>query len=162
MALRVLFAIDPGANGAVAVFHDGELRRVFRIPKGEGGICTVKLAATLRDELREAEGAAFAAVLEHAPPMPAKRGEKRGAATAGTFMRTIGKVEGILGALRIPVRLTYPQPWKKHHGLIGQDKDASRAVARRMWPWLDLETKNSADLAEAALIGAWHLAKNPL
>lgn len=157
MTFRVLFAIDPGANGAVAVFHDGDLARVFRLPKVEGGIDVRRLAMMLRDEIHQTPGAHHAAVLEHSPPIPAKHGEKRGMATAGTFMRTIGKIEGVLGALALPTRLTYPQPWKKHHGLIGKDKPASRAAALRRWPWLDLSTVNSADLAEAALIGAWHL-----
>lgn len=162
MPFRVLFAIDPGANGAVAVFHDGELHRVFRLPKAEGGICCSKLAMTLRDEIRDTPGAWYSAVLEHAPPMPAKRGEKRGAASAGQFMRTIGKIEGVLGALGLAVRLTYPHAWKKHHGLISQEKSESRVVAQRRWPWLDLTTQNSVDLAEACLIGAWHLETTPL
>lgn len=159
MALRALFSIDPGVNGACAVFHDGDLVRVFRLPKGEHGIDGERLAMQLRDELRAATGASFAAVLEYTPPMPAKRGEKRGAASTGAFMRTIGRIEGVLGSLRLPVTLTYPGTWKRHHGLIGQDKDASRILAQRCWPWLDLSTKNSVDLAEAALIGAHHLAR---
>lgn len=161
MALKVLFAIDPGASGAVAVFHDGELARVFRLPKAkaEGGLDLERLAAMLRDEIRAAAGAWFEAVLEHSAPMPQKNGEKRGAATAGTFMRTIGKLEGVLAALGIPVRLVYPITWKRALGLTGQDKAASRAQAAARWPWLDLSRVNSADLAEAALIGAWHLAR---
>lgn len=162
MTFRVLFAIDPGANGAVAVFHDGDLARVFRLPKGETGIDTRRLAMMLRDEMAQTTGAHHAAVLEHAPPMPAKRGEKRGMATAATFARTIGKIEGVLGALGLTVRLTYPQPWKKHHGLIGKEKSESRVVALRRWPWLDLSTVNSVDLAEACLIGAWHIDTVPL
>jgi hypothetical protein len=159
MPLRVLFAIDPGATGAVAVFHDGQLRRVFRLPKKPEGLDLERLAMQLRDEMREASGAAFEAVLEQSAPMPEKRGQKRGAASAGAFMRTIGKIEGVLGALRIPTRLVYPITWKSHLKLTGKDKDASRALASSLWPWLDLARKNSADLAEACLIGSWHLAR---
>lgn len=160
MALRVLFAIDPGATGAVAVFHDGQLQRVFRLPKKPEGLDLERLAMQLRDEIRDANGADFEAVLEHSAPMPEKRGQKRGAASAGAFMRTIGKIEGVLGALRIRTRLVYPITWKSRLKLTGQDKDASRAMAGALWPWLDLSRKNSADLAEACLIGSWHLG-NP-
>lgn len=157
MPLRVLFAIDPGANGALAIFHNGELRRVTRLPKGGKGLDVERFGMMLRDELRETAGADVAAVLEDVRALPEVAGRKRGGATTGEFMRTVGKIEGVLACLRIRTTLVYSQKWKRHHGL-DSDKDKSRALASRCWPWLDVSTKNSADLAEAALIGSWYLA----
>jgi crossover junction endodeoxyribonuclease RuvC len=80
-----------------------------------------------------------------------------GAVGAFAFGRSRGVVEGVCGALAIPVKLIAPAAWKRTIGIPpGKDgaKDAARAEAIRRWPeHASLFARKRDDgLAEAALI----------
>lgn len=66
-------------------------------------------------------------------------------------------------AVAVVERVT-PGEWKRHHRLIGKDKDAARALALDRWPGRgDLFTrKKDHGRADAALIAAWHLERRAL
>lgn len=53
------------------------------------------------------------------------------------------------------VELVTPQQWKRHHGLLGADKDAARAVASRMFPGASLARTRDVGRADALLIAAY-------
>lgn len=60
-----------------------------------------------------------------------------GAVGAFAFGRSRGVVEGVLGALGVPVAQIAPASWKRAVGLpVGRDgaKDAARSAAIRRWP----------------------------
>lgn len=70
-----------------------------------------------------------------------------------------GMVYGVAVALGIKSTLIWPQTWKRHLHLIGQDKEASRAKASelfpdhvKLWPF-----KKNHNRAEAALIAKYGL-----
>ena len=68
-------------------------------------------------------------VVENVHSMP-----KQGVASSFKFGRSLGAIEGVIGALSYPhVKMT-PQAWKKEMSLIGKDKTASRALAKELWP----------------------------
>ena len=69
------------------------------------------------------------AVIEHVGSMPAQ-----GVTSSFNFGFTAGAIQGAVAANQIPVVLVRPNIWKKHFGLIGQTKDASRAAASRIAP----------------------------
>jgi crossover junction endodeoxyribonuclease RuvC len=80
-----------------------------------------------------------------------------GAVGAFAFGRSRGVVEGVLGALGVPVTFIAPTSWKRAVGLpAGRDgaKDAARSEAIRRWPdqaGLFARVKDDGR-AEAALI----------
>jgi crossover junction endodeoxyribonuclease RuvC len=78
----------------------------------------------------------------------------QGVASMFSFGHSAGVIQGVLGALEIPVTMVTPQTWKKRAGLVGQDKDASRTLAIQMWPfWRELDKKGAGQAyADAALI----------
>ena len=80
----------------------------------------------------------------------------QGVSSMFAFGRAAGAVDGVLGALGVPVTYLTPQAWKRAAGLIGKDKDAARGRAVQIWPaWRALDKKGEGQaLADAALI-AW-------
>jgi crossover junction endodeoxyribonuclease RuvC len=64
---------------------------------------------------------------------------------------------GVIAALNIPMELVTPQEWKKHYGLIGKDKDASRIIAVQLFPQMamELKLKKYNGRAEALLLAEY-------
>ena len=142
--------IDPGISGAVVALENGAPVEWLRMPVMSGGgksrrVNTAALAAWIADR------APAAAFVEAVGAMPGQ-----GVASMFTFGRAAGAVDGVLGALGVPVTYLTPQAWKRAAGLIGKDKDAARGRAVQIWPaWRALDKKGEGQaLADAALI-AW-------
>lgn len=168
MTLRYLIAVDPGVSGAYATFADGQLEKVVRLPvnkypavKSSTGKVVTKAKSVFQvhdfiDQMRALmlanRGASFTAVMEQ---VGTNAMGDAGMISIAKLVAIAHAMEGVLLALGWDLVWVPPTTWKRHHGLLKQDKDASRAKAKAMFPWLKLETKASADLAEAALIGAY-------
>jgi crossover junction endodeoxyribonuclease RuvC len=93
-------------------------------------------------------------VIEKVGAMP-----KQGVASVFTFGYGFGVWIGALAALEIPYQLVTPQAWKKLL-MAGEpkEKDASRVVARRMWPSQteeSLSRKKDHGRADAALLAEY-------
>lgn len=179
MALRVHYGVDPGKMGAWSIFIDGELNRVVRLPiitTAAKRTKTGKIIAKSKFELDMSafiqslrlsvilyEGAAFSATIERVGEnaMPQREGQEvsGGLMSMAKLAGMAGEIRGILATLGIPFECVQPAVWKRHFGL-GKDKDDSRLLAQKLWPWLDLKYKNQTDLAEAALVGAYGLLKS--
>jgi Holliday junction resolvasome RuvABC endonuclease subunit len=141
-----LIAIDPGAiSGAYALFANGKDTQV-------GDLSVVD---------RQVDAAAFARMIEQAKPavavvervaaMPAQ-----GVASTFRFGVAVGIIQGVLAAHNVPFHLVTPGVWKKSLGLLSTDKEASRALAIRLYPSVrGLERKKDQGRAEALLIGHW-------
>lgn len=172
MGFRLLLGIDPGTTGALSVFVDGELRHVGRLPmikrkatatrKGGTDLDMPELVAWLKRIVRDHVGLTHTAVLEDVGGFTPAASGKAGAnaVTTAKLARIAGKIEGALVAVGFTVHTIAPRLWKAHHGLKGADKVQAITLARRKHPWLVLETKASADLAEAVLIGEYGVAKH--
>lgn len=71
---------------------------------------------------------------------------------------TNGTLFGAAMACNLECVIVEPQTWKRHHHLLGKDKEASRTLASELWPagakdlW---PNKGHHNRAEAALIAAW-------
>lgn len=165
--MSIIFAIDPGLDGAVARarFTAGTLRslRVYDMPTvekpvGRGKTRKVRREldlAGLRDLLVPAPGGTFAeacdAILEEVGPMPTD-----GAVGAFKFGACFGGIRGVLAALHIPVTLVRPNEWKRTMR-VPADKTAARARASELLPahasnW---PLKKHDGRAEAALLALW-------
>jgi len=82
----------------------------------------------------------------------------QGVTSVFSFGRSLGAIEGILGARLIKTTLVTPQIWQKAMGVSG-GKDGARARAMEVFPWnVDLFKRKKDDgRADAALIAAWGL-----
>jgi crossover junction endodeoxyribonuclease RuvC len=144
----MILGIDPGASGALVLLNvDGTPIEWMRMPTMIVGRSTRVNAAALARFLDDYH--IKTAYLENVHSMP-----KQGVASSFNFGHACGVIEGVLGALVIPVRLVTPQKWKRAAGLIGADKDASRVKAIQVWPfWSELDKIGEGQAyADAALI----------
>lgn len=149
----MIVAIDPGTTGCIAVLNErGDIHAFMHMP-------VIKLGAQKR-----VNGSAVHAFLSEYPlthcylekvaSMPGQ-----GVSSMFTFGHAAGLVEGVVAGAGIPLTLVTPQQWKKYHGLINKEKDASRSRCVQLYPGcreFDLKTKGQA-LADAVLIGRYGL-----
>lgn len=154
--MRVL-GIDPGVTGGLAVLHapggkpeplalnDMPAVRQQRGKKGSTGMVNAPgLALWLRNVNPDV------AVMERVGARPGQ-----GATSGFQFGRGVGAVEGVLAALDIALIHVESVAWKRSVGLpFGADKEASRALALRLYPtWAGMLGRKKDDgRAEALLI----------
>lgn len=142
MSARIL-AVDPGLTGALALYVPAEPRRiaVHDMPVAGKDVDPAALARLVR------ELAPTVAVVERVGAMPGQ-----GVSSTFRFGVGYGMVQGVLGALEIPIHLVTPADWKRTYRLPA-DKEAARARAIQIWPSCpDFARKKDAGRAEAALI----------
>lgn len=176
MTFRITLAIDPGLGGALAILADGVPLSVHDMPVMEVGekteVDAAKLAAIIRGERAAHRGAYFSACIERVRAMPPRGGggkvcpacgsecgkRRAGAQSSMNFGDSYGKAKGVFEVLGIPYTRAEPQSWKRHFGLIGQDKDASRQLALIRFPTMAdrLKRKKDDGRAEALLLALWH------
>jgi hypothetical protein len=151
--------IDPGMTGALVVienddleFHDTPIVKMGTKTKLDPARCSALLRDIKSDAARD--GKNLLVMIEKVGPMP-----KQGISSTASFMYGAGQWEGILAALEIPYQFVTPQRWK---GLLmdgePKEKDASRVVARRLWPTQTeeaLSRKKDHGRADAALIAEY-------
>ena len=131
----IIFGIDPGLNGAIAVFNDNKIKIVFEIPvmsegkKNKRQLNSAHLVKLLRDNL--VEGEETSVVVEQVNAMPGQ-----GVTSMFNFGQTFGAIKGICAALKLPIFFVRPSKWKKHFELINSSKDSSRTKAIEMYPIL--------------------------
>jgi crossover junction endodeoxyribonuclease RuvC len=148
----LIIGIDPGVTGALALLSDnGDLIDVLDMPSladGTKGRSTVN--AVLLSELL-AKWHAREAFCEFVSSRPTD-----GAVQAFAFGRCRGAIEGVCGALSLPITLITPQSWKRWHGIPpGDQKDMARSKAIAKWPAMAQRFARKLDhnRAEACLIG---------
>jgi crossover junction endodeoxyribonuclease RuvC len=136
MATSVIVAgIDPGLEGALAVIYPPDERGTVEIVwfdtpvyrDGKRRRIDFAGCAKLLREHRELQIHVFIEKVQSSPQM--------GVTSAFSFGQGYGAWLGILAALEIPFTLVTPQRWKK--ALMDgepKEKDASRIVARRLYP----------------------------
>lgn len=147
-----ILGIDPGLTGAIAIVNaDGFI--VEDMPVMANGtsakVRNVVNAAELARVLRPHADRIRVAYVERVSTMPGQ-----GVASQGSLMHSAGVVEGVLAALGISLVLVTPGKWKKAMGLAN-DKEASRALAQRLFPDAPLGRKKDHGRAEALLIATY-------
>jgi hypothetical protein len=75
-------------------------------------------------------------VYEDVRPRPKGNGNKHGNSiqSQGSLMRSRGVVEAVLDVAGFETKAVQPQAWKKHFGLIGEEKGDSREKAIALYP----------------------------
>jgi crossover junction endodeoxyribonuclease RuvC len=146
-----VFGIDPGATGAIVLLEDDEPIEWMIMPTYKVGSATRVNASELTNFLDQGKYVDHVYV-EQVGAMPGQ-----GVTSMFNFGHSCGTVMGVIGALGYSHTMVTPQKWKKNAGLIGTDKDASRARAIQLWPdWRDLAQKGKGQAyADAALIARY-------
>ena len=145
--------IDPGVSGAIAIFEGTNLLDAFDVPvietqsgkKKKRRISPEMLVAEIEDHIDH-----LAKVyIEDVHAMPGQ-----GVTSMFAFGEAAGLIRGVCAGLKVPVCLIYPITWKRGMKLQGAGKDASRAMAARLWPDKAGLFKRQRDdgRAEAALL----------
>lgn len=154
----LVYGIDPGLTGALAVLINGRLIDVADLPVREEGGGTVKrrldaavLAAMVREVRRQHGVDSELAVIERVGAMP-----KQGVASVFSLGHTAGVVEATMLAIGVPVEFVSPAVWKRSMEL-GRDKSDARAKASLCYPeqagfW---RLKSQHNRAEAALLARY-------
>lgn len=128
----MVLGIDPGLSGACVLLNSQSIV-VFDMPTH-----TVKVNGATKRQIDLYQlgnwldihrAGVSRAVIELVGSMP-----KQGVTSSFNFGFTAGAIQGAVAANQIPMVLVRPNIWKRAFGLIGQDKDASRAAASRLAP----------------------------
>jgi crossover junction endodeoxyribonuclease RuvC len=146
-----ILGIDPGANGAIArLDDDGNLVSIDDMPTTrEANGRSATNAPLLSEILARAHARLAFCEFVGARPTDAK-------ASAFAFGRARGVIEGVCGALNIPIVFITPPVWKRiadiPPGVEHKDVARTRAIAR--WPQHAelFKRKSDVDRAESALI----------
>ena len=146
----IYIGIDPGAiSGAyAAIDHNGEFVTCGDVPSIDGRVDARQLKYFLKTCVSTFDSAMIAVESVHSMP-------KQGIASTAKFMRAAGAIEATAQLMNYPFMLVTPQAWKKHHGLIGTEKEASLELARQMFPQAPLSRKKDTGRADALLIATW-------
>ena len=153
-----IVGIDPGASGALAFFdadagdleiHDMPALVVKRNGKLKREISVPIVAGLLRK---------YEPTHAYLELVGARPGQ--GVSSMYQFGRTVGMLEGCLGALMVPTTLVAPQRWQKFTGTRG-GKGGARLRAAELFPAYATYFARAKDdgRADAALIAWWGCTK---
>lgn len=171
MTFRITFGCDPGLSGAIATLIDGEPGPILDMPilrigeKNE--VDAIALARFVRDMRSLRPGANVTAFVERVRAMPNKEGpgaRKMGAQSSFNFGDGFGQVKATFRVLGIEPVFVEALTWKRHMGLLGQEKDAARLLAIRRFPGSepDLRRKKDCGRADAMLVALWGYSQESL
>lgn len=163
-----ILGVDPGFSGGLAILEGESIVSAIKMPtlttKKNGGtgkvvnqshIHTSEVVRWIREN--SPDSAMIEQVTAATP-----RGRKQGAVGMFRFGEGYGLIRGILAGLQIPTRTVLPAVWKRAMKLIGSSKDASRALADRLFPDTGLFSLKVEDgVAEAVLIARYGQASWP-
>jgi crossover junction endodeoxyribonuclease RuvC len=119
--MTTILGVDPGLNGAYAIWRDGEIIQVDDLPRFAKSLNAHALADTLRNYSIDF------AMIEEVHAMP-----RQGVSSTFTFGRACGVLEGILGALKIPHQHVRPRVWQKRYSLTSKTSSFEKAI--RLFP----------------------------
>ena len=149
-------------SGAIAILADGIPLAVYDMPtmarkSGKQEVAAAAIKALVGKYIGSHPDAYCSAVIELVGGNPIG-GRRQGTTSMFNFGKSCGRVEGVLIGCGLPLTEVAPPVWKKHHGLSGAAKDASRGVVMRRWPdaALFVTRKKDDGRADAILIAAWH------
>jgi len=154
----MIVSIDPGNSGGLAFLgtrsaqllslHSMPLRETLSAGRSRWMLDSAVLAQLIR------ANQPVCAVVERVSSRPGQ-----GVAGMFAFGRGFGAIEGVLETLDVPVCYVAPVVWKRHHGLLKQDKKASLKLARELYPDAELHLVKHEGRAEAILIGLYKIDK---
>ncbi len=147
--MPVWIGIDPGLrSGAIAsIDHNGK----FIWAEDIAAVGDRIDAKALKEQIfrMTVRGDSYVICIEYVGVRPGQ-----GIASSGKFMRAAGAIEAVSTLCSDRVEFVLPQAWKKEMGL-GQDKEKSLEMARRLFTDAMLNLKKHHGRAEALLIAEY-------
>ena len=154
----LIIGIDPGISGAICFFENGEIKDVIDMPnmaegkKNKKQINGPQLFNELDKRIQNIQKKNISVVVERVSAMPGQ-----GVTSMFNFGQSFGVIKGICSAMQLPIYFISPSKWKKYFNLIKTSKDASRAKAIEIFPYIStkLQRKKDSNKAEAILIASF-------
>ena len=153
----ILFAIDPGVNGACSIYVDRKLCKIFDVPtmtdgkKNKKQINAAQLSKIVKQTIEDQQEE-ISVIIERVSAMPGQ-----GVTSMFNFGQSFGILKGICSAMQLPIYFVRPAKWKKYFNLINSEKDASRTRAIEIFPYFssNLSKKKDSNKADAILIASY-------
>ena len=154
----LIIAIDPGINGAICFFEDGEVKDVIEMPtmaegkKNKRQVNGRQMFNELTLRIKEYNAKNINVIVEQVSAMPGQ-----GVTSMFNFGQSFGVIKGICSAMQLSIHFVRPAKWKKYFNLIKTEKDASRAKAIEIFPYISskLTKKKDSNKADAILIASF-------
>ena len=155
----LIIAVDPGINGAICFFENGEVKDVLEMPtmaegkKNKRQVNGHQMYNELSYRIKKYDMRNINVVVEQVSAMPGQ-----GVTSMFNFGQSFGVIKGICAAMQLPIFFVRPAKWKKHFELINTQKDASRTKAIEMFPQISstLSKKKDSNKADAILIASFY------
>ena len=155
----LIIAIDPGINGTICFFKNGEVKDVIETPtmaegkKNKRQVNGHQMYNELSYRIKKYNIQNINVVVEQVSAMPGQ-----GVTSMFNFGQSFGVIKGICAAMQLPIFFVRPAKWKKHFELINTQKDASRTKAIEMFPKISsiLSKKKDSNKADAILIASFY------
>ncbi len=155
----LIIAIDPGINGAICFFANGEVKDVIEMPtmaegkKNKKQVNGHQMFNELSFRIKKYNMPNINVVVEQVSAMPGQ-----GVTSMFNFGQSFGVIKGICAAMQLPIFFVRPAKWKKYFELINTQKDASRTKAIEMFPKISaiLSKKKDSNKADAILIASFY------
>lgn len=133
--------IDPGRTGGIGIVREDGTGEAVALPYNDGKLDVHGALAALPSP-------PFRVFIEEQNPRPGNA-----ARTTATMMANYGRLLGALEYAEIGYRTTTPKTWKGRLGLSGKAKEASVALANRLFGLRLLKSHDGK--AEGLLIAEW-------
>ena len=155
----LIIAIDPGINGAICFFENGEIKDVLEMPtmsegkKNKRQVNGRQIYNEISSRIENYNLQDINVVVEQVSAMPGQ-----GVTSMFNFGQSFGVIKGICSAMQLPIFFVRPAKWKKYFDLINSQKDSSRTKVIQMFPKISslLKRKKDANKADAILIASFH------
>ena len=155
----LIIGIDPGINGAICFFENGEVRDVIDMPTMQDGkknkrqINGNQIFNEISLRIKNINKKNINVVVEQVSAMPGQ-----GVTSMFNFGQSFGVIKGICAAMQLSIFFVRPAKWKKNFDLINTEKDASRTKAIEIFPKIShyLSKKKDSNKADAILIACFH------
>ena len=155
----LIIAIDPGINGAICFFENGEVKEVLEMPtmaEGKKNKKQVNGSQIYNEILKRTNNYGkqdIRVIIEHVTAMPGQ-----GVTSMFNFGQSFGILKGICSAMQLPMYFVRPAKWKKYFNLLNSEKDASRTRAIEIFPYFSaqLSKKKDSNKADAILIASFY------
>tara|TARA_B100000427_G_C15475326_1_gene580495 strand:- start:131 stop:625 length:495 start_codon:yes stop_codon:yes gene_type:complete len=153
-----IIGIDPGISGAICFFENGKVLDAIEMPsmaegkKSKRQVNGSQIYNELESRIKNLDKKEVFVVVEQVSAMPGQ-----GVTSMFNFGQSFGVIKGICSAMQLSIHFVRPAKWKKYFNLIKTEKDASRAKAIEIFPYISskLTKKKDSNKADAILIASF-------
>ena len=155
----LIIGIDPGINGAICFFKNGEVKEILDIPnmadgkKNKRQINGPQIYNEISKRIINIPKNEVVVVIEQVSAMPGQ-----GVTSMFNFGQSFGVLKGICSAMQLSMHFVRPAKWKKYFNLIKTEKDASRTKVIEIFPYISSQLcrKKDSNKADAILIASFY------